>query len=174
MAVQTSYSDRMPVAHAGQISDSSLHNIDGATAALDVIQVGVPVIYVAGGPSVNHTKTVREIAAGDALAGKMFGISVHSHYANYRGGYQKGDAVNVMRTGRIWARTDSAAARTLGQVVHIVPATADLPAHVAATGGVEVTGWQFTGETGTAPNGDFIAEVELSTPQVAAAAAAGA
>ncbi len=167
--VQTSYSDRMPIAHVGQISDTSPHNIDGATAATADVRVGVPVIYTAGD---NDTKSVREIATGETFKpGSKVGVSVFSHYANYKGAYQKGEPVNVMRSGRIMVRTLMTTAPAIDAALGFN--FDDDKGPVAAVGGaVTVPGWSFTGVHGTGPDGDYLVEIEVVIPQFAAAAGA--
>lgn len=169
MSVQDSYGDRMPIAHVGQISDTSPHNIDGATAATAAIRVGVPVIYTAGD---NDTKSVREVVAGDTFKpGSKVGVSVFSHYANYRGAYAAGDAVNVMRVGRIYVRTLMATAPAVDAALGFN--FDDDKGAVAAVGGaVSMPGWSFTGVHGTGPDGDYLVEIEVTIPQFAAAAGA--
>lgn len=170
MAVQNSYTDRMPVAQAGMIADTSLRQVDGATAALNRIYAGRPVVIVAGD---NNTKSVRGMTSADltALAGKGVGIAVFSHWACYRGYYDVGDAVNVMRVGRIWAITNLSSAPGFGDPVSVLMGTNPAEALVSNTGGTAIPGWSFTGSFETQPDGSHIAEVELTIQQIAAAPA---
>ncbi|QDH45679.1 structural protein [Pantoea phage vB_PagM_AAM37] len=173
MAVQTNTPMRMLVAHRGMIADTALRQVDGTTAANDRIEIGRPVIVVRGD---NNTKLTRHMVAGDltALSGKLIGVTMHSHWANVTGFYEKGDAVNVMRVGRVWAVTPLTAAPTAGQVVNIVVSGDPALPAVSNTGGTAIPGWQFSGAFETEADGTHIAEIELTIPQIMPAAGAGA
>lgn len=164
MAVQTTYTDRMPVAHAGMIADTSLRQIDGATAASAKIEPGRPVVITSGD---NNTKVVAQITSAGAVAGKMVGIAVFSHIGNYLGYYPEGSAVNVMRVGRVWAITDMASAPSAGAPVQVKASANPV---VAASGGTAIPGWMFTGAFETQADGTKIAEVEVTIQQIAASA----
>lgn len=170
--IQTSYDDRMPVAQAGMIADTSLRQIDGCTAATAPISIARAVVFVDGD---NSTSPVKQIESADltALAGKHVGISVHSHFAAVTGRYELGDAVNVMRIGRIWAYSNltGGAKPTRGQPVSLVT-RADGGTNVANTGGTAIPGWSFTGAVGVNKfDGRPIAEVELTIQPITAPAA---
>lgn len=169
MAVQTVTNDRMPVAHAGMIADTALRQVDGTTAAQARIEIGRPVIIVRGD---NNTKVVRHVAAGDLadLSGKLLGVTLHSHWAAVTGFYELGDAVNVMRVGRIWALTPLTAAPAAGAQAMILSSGDPARPSVTTTGGTVIPGWQFSGAFETQADGSHIAELELTVPQIAAAA----
>lgn len=169
MAVQTATTLRMAIAHLGMIADTSLRQVDGATAAADQVLVGRPVIVTRND---NHTKVTRHMASGDltALSGKLIGVTMHSHWANVQGFYAKGDAVNVIRVGRVWAITNMNAAPVAGTVAQV--AIVDGSPVFTNTGGTAIPGWQFSGEYFVDPQGNKIAEVELTIPQIAAASGA--
>jgi len=171
MAVQTVTNDRMPVAHAGMIADTALRQVDGATAAELRLYIGFPAIVSRGD---NNTKVVRHVLADDLvnLSGKLLGVTLFSHWANVTGFYEIGDAVNVMRVGRIWAVTPLASAPAAGAQVRLAIGTgSQLPVcYVTNTGGTVIPGWQFTGELETQADGTHIARIELTVPQIAAPA----
>lgn len=168
MAVQTNTPSRMLVAHAGMIADTALRQVDGTTAAQSQLEIGRPVIVVSGD---NNTKVVKSVEAADLtdLSGKLLGITLHSHWAAVTGFYELGDAVNVMRVGRIWALTPLTAAPTAGAQVQILSSGTPARPSVTTTGGTAIPGWQFSGAFETQADGSHIAEVELTIPQIAAA-----
>lgn len=164
MPIQTSYRDRMPVAFAGMLADTSLRQVDGATAAQSAVQIGRPVIVVSAD---NNTKIARNVTEADlaGLANKFLGISLHSHYAAVTGQYEIGDAVNVVRVGRVWALTGLTAAPSAGAGVRFVVGGTPAAASVNTTGGTLIGGWAFTGGFETQLDGSHIAEIELTIPQ---------
>lgn len=168
MPVQMSTSLYQKVAFAGMLADTSLLQVDGATAAESAIGIGRPVVVTRGD---NSTKVVRGMTASDisSLAGKLIGITLHSHYAAVTGRYEAGDAVNVVRIGRVWAVSGLAAAPVAGTPVRIVVGGTPAVASVNTAGGTVVPGWSFTGAFETQADGSTIAEIELSIPQIAAA-----
>lgn len=141
MPVQTSYDNEMQIAMPGMRSDSSHQITDGCNAAQSAIKPG----YVVARVSVaNDKRVVKQVsAAGDAA--NLMGICRFSHYGCVTGQYQKGDAVNVMTWGRIWAVTTLTAAPTMGTGVNVLTSGADA-GKVAATGGSLALGWVFTGK----------------------------
>lgn len=170
MAVQTVTGLRMPIAHLGMISDTSLRQVDGATAAAARVNVGRPVLITKND---QHSKVVRHVASGDLtdLSGKLLGVTIHSHWANILGYYRQGDSVNAMRVGRVWGITNMSAAPAAGAAVHIVLDGED--PQFSNTGGTVIPGWQFSGEYFVQADGVKIAELELTIPQIAAAASGG-
>lgn len=157
----------MPIAHLGMIADTSLRQVDGATAAADRVNVGRPVLITKND---SHSKVVRHVATGDLanLSGKLLGVTMHSHWANVLGYYAKGDAVNAMRVGRVWGITNLSAAPAAGAPIHIVMVDGD--PQFSNTGGTAIPGWQFSGEYFVQADGIKIAELELTIPQIAAPA----
>lgn len=140
------------VALAGMISDTSLYNIDGACVVGGAAPIPVGTfVGVTSAQSVDGHKVVGlPVVTGSAV--KPYGVVVKSHYDTPDGTARVNEAVNVMTHGRIWVRTNLAAAPAFGGKV-FVNASGVVVAEVA--GATWETGFTFAGgyikNTGTDP-----------------------
>lgn len=140
------------VALAGMVSDTSLYNIDGAcvVGGAAPIPVGTFVGVTSAQPVDGHKVVGLPVVTGSAV--KPYGVVVKSHYETPDGTARVNEAVNVMTHGRIWVRTNLAAAPTFGGKV-FVNASGVVVAESA--GATWETGFTFAGgyikNTGTDP-----------------------
>lgn len=164
MAIPATYSARRAVALPGQISDTSLYNVDGACAASGDIVVGRAVRVTSAQPVDGH-----KVVAAPGADGAVYGVAVISHAYAPEGKYDDGSAINVLTHGRVWVECmDSTAPTTFGAAINF---NADGRAQAA---GAINSGWTFAGGF-TKVGGVNIIEVQLTqSAPVPAAAGAGA
>lgn len=149
-------------AHAGLVSDTSNLFFDGCTAATSAIIPGTVAIITAND---RNTKSVAAATKPDqvnSINGGIVGFS-HALCPTSEAGksqYNIGQAVNVLREGRIWAITNLTAAPSFGKPVSVV-ANKDGTACIVSSSGTAIDGWVFTGEFESLANGLCIAEVQL-------------
>lgn len=107
------------VALAGMVSDTSLYNIDGAcvVGGAAPIPVGTFVGVTSAQPVDGHKVVGLPVVTGSAV--KPYGVVVKSDYETPDGTARVNEAVNVMTNGRIWVRTNLAAAPTFGSKVYV-------------------------------------------------------
>lgn len=140
------------VALAGMVSDTSLYNIDGAcvVGGAAPIPVGTFVGVTSAQPVDGHKVVGLPVVTGSAV--KPYGVVVKSHYETPDGTARVNEAVNVMTHGRIWVRTNLAAAPDFGGKVFV---NASGVVVAEASGATWETGFTFAGgyikNTGTDP-----------------------
>ncbi|QDJ97928.1 hypothetical protein OAJGMMKP_00009 [Escherichia phage vB_EcoS-12397IV] len=140
------------VALAGMISDTSLYNIDGAcvVGGAAPIPVGTFVGVTSAQPVDGHKVVGLPAVTGSPV--KPYGVVVKSHYETPDGTARVNEAVNVMTHGRIWVRTNLAAAPAFGGKVFV---NASGVVVAEAAGSTWETGFTFAGgyikKTGTDP-----------------------
>lgn len=140
------------VALAGMVSDTSLYNIDGAcvVGGAAPIPVGTFVGVTSAQPVDGHKVVGLPVVTGSAV--KPYGVVVKSHYETPDGTARVNEAVNVMTHGRIWVRTNLAAAPDFGGKVFV---NASGVVVAEAVGATWETGFTFAGgyikNTGTDP-----------------------
>lgn len=130
------------VALAGMVSDTSLYNIDGAcvVGGAAAIPVGTFVGVTSAQPVDGHKVVGLPVVTGSAV--KPYGVVVKSHYETPDGTARVNEAVNVMTHGRVWVRTNLAAAPAFGGKVFV---NASGVVVAEAAGATWETGFTFAG-----------------------------
>lgn len=171
MNLQTSYQLYPKRAHAGLISDSSFLQVDGCTAATTNIIPGTVAIIKANDRNTKTVAAATTPADVNSINGGVVSFS-HAYCAQTEDGksqYQIGQAVNVVREGRVWAITSLTTAPSFGTPVS-VSANSDNTAGIVSSGGNPIPGWLFTGEFEFIGGNSYIAEVQLRMQTAEAAA----
>ena len=169
MNLQTSYQMYPKRAHAGLVSDTSPLLFDGCTAASTAIIPGTVAIITANDRYTKSVAAATTPANVTSINGGIVGFS-HALCPTTEAGrsqYNIGQAVNVMREGRIWAITNLTAAPTFGTAVSVVANTGGT-AGIVTSGGTAIDGWVFTGEFEALEDGTYLAEVQLRMQTAAA------
>ncbi|MGV2740240.1 structural cement protein Gp24, partial [Salmonella enterica] len=133
-------------------SDTSLYNIDGACVVGGAAPIpdGTFVGVTSAQPVDGHKVVGLPAVTGSPV--KPYGVVVKSHYETPDGTARVNEAVNVMTHGRIWVRTNLAAAPAFGGKVFVIASGVVVS---EAAGSTWETGFTFAGgyikKTGTDP-----------------------
>lgn len=153
-----SYYNEMAVAVAGQVSDTSRYNIDGACVlgGSKSVPCGRAVHVEQVLP--DGTKEVQVLAENKV----PYGVAIRSHFATItdsagKMAYDVGDGVNVMTVGRVWLIAEKDFTPAFGSAVNL---TTDGKAKEQADGGIAPTGWTYAGGK-TKHDGVTLLEVQL-------------
>lgn len=163
--MNASYYEEMSAAVAGQVSDTSRYNIDGAcVVANDVSEILVGVAVQA-----EIDNQINIVQNGGHLVirpmdntgkSKVYGFTIRSHYQtvshiNGEMVYEGGSAVNVITIGRVWVRCAAGTKAEFG-----TPVKVNAEGLVDDAGTIDTNGVTFTGSKTKFGNVDLV-EIQL-------------